>query len=314
MTAQRWRVPLAVVLVVGATTPFSAGDIGWLVTSLQVATVSLIALSFGLAYGLGGMLSAAQATFASTGAYVTAIVTTQQQWPIWAGLGLAVTLPGLIGYALARLIGGLSHMTLGLATLIIGDIFVELISRGGTLTGGYIGLAGVPFLPGWAQTPMGAHLLAWLSVLVAVVLYANLASSTQGAALRTIGHDMTLARSLGIPVKRRLGALFALSSAVAGYAGWLYAHTTTFVSPESLPVSLSVTVFLMVIVGGRRSVAGPLVGAVGLTLLSNYLPGTQTQGMLYGSALVVVVLLCPEGLAGVLPALRSLRSRAKASA
>ena len=309
----RCQVPAVTAVVVLAVTLTLGGDSSVLSMSVQVAVTTLIAVSFGMAYGLGGVLSAAQAAFAACGAYLSAIVTAQAGWPLPMGLAVAVLLPAAVGYVLVRLVGGLSHMVIGLATLTLGQIFTTAISHGGHLTGGYVGLSGIPPLPGWLSTPLGSHVLAWLSVLVVVWLYANLSTSTQGSAFRAIAFDETLARTLGVPVARNLGALLALSGGMAGYAGWLFAHTNSFVSPESLPVQYSITVFLMVIVGGRRSIAGPLIGAVGLSLLSYYLPGGQIQGIVYGLALVAAMLLFPYGVTSVVHRIGPVRRGVSAS-
>lgn len=300
---RRAHVPIVTATVVGCLTLILGGDPSFLSMSVQIGTITLIAVSFGLAYGLGGVLSAAQAAFAAGGAYSTAIMTTQFGWPLLAGMIAAMIVPAAVGYLLVRVVGGLSHMTIALATLIVGELFTTAISRGGDVTGGYVGLAGIPVLPGWLSTPLGSHLLVWCCVVLAVSVHANLAISSHGTALRTIAFDHTLARSLGIPIERQLGWLMALSTGMAGFAGWMYAHLNSFVSPDSLPVSLSISIFLMVIVGGKRSVAGPVVGAVGLSLLSYSLPGTQTQGLLYGLALVAVVLVCPTGLTSLIDTL-----------
>src|SRR5690606_5789307 len=168
--------------------------------------------------------------------------------------------------------------------------------------GGFIGLGGIPTLE-FADEPAIFHLMAWAFVVVSLVIYANIMASAAGRALNTLRNDELRAEADGDRGPHRLAALFAISAGMCGAAGWLYAHYLTYLAPESLAPLLSITVLLMVIVGGSRYVLGPVVGAAALTYLNDWLPD-EIQGMLYGGALVLVLLIAPKGILGVLEALR----------
>jgi len=94
--------------------------------------------------------------------------------------------------------------------------------------------------------------------------------------------------------------MFSLGAGIAGLAGWLYAHYTSFISPESLGLHMSISALLMAVVGGARFVLGPVFGAILLTLIVKYVPGQEVQGMFYGGSLVLVLLIAPAGLVGAL--------------
>jgi branched-chain amino acid transport system permease protein len=290
-----YRGPLVLAAVIAVVTLLGAGSSVNVDTSFTIASTALLSISFALAYGQAGILSVAQASFASFGAYATAIVTTRLGWPLPAGLAASIVLPAVVAYAVARPIVRLSPFAMAMATLTLGQLYTVALARGGDLTGGYVGLTGIPPLP-FVDSPLTLHLVAWSAVLLACVLLAHVRFSLFGRSLRIIARDPVLARSLGISIGARLSGVFALSAAIAGAGGWLYAHTRLFLAADSLPVMLSLTLFIMVLIGGRRSVLGPVLGTTLLILVADHLPGDEYQGMIYGAVLVAAVLLLPEGL------------------
>lgn len=277
--------------------PLAQSDAVLLDTSTTIAIYGLIALSVGMTWGQTGLLSVAQAAFAALGAYATAIATTEWGWPPLLGLLLAITVPALVGYLVARALARLAALALAIATLALGEILYEVLQQGGDLTGGYIGISGIPVL-GFASDPLAFNILAWGLVALVVALYSNLVGSARGRALRTIRSDRIRAAADGINTPHVLSTLFAASAAVAGLGGWLYAHYLTYMAPESLSTTLSISVLLMAIAGGAATVLGPLVGATLLTLSQNTLPAEEAQGLFYGLAVVLVLLLAPRGILG----------------
>lgn len=305
----RTKEPVALVAVLSVATVLIVGSPPHLDTSRVMGIYALIALSLGISWGQGGMLSVSQAAFASVGAYATAIVTTNYGLPIALGFVLAVTLPAGLAYLVARIVVRLSHLALAISTLVLGIIVEYAIAGGGDFTGGFIGIAGIPSIP-VLESRLAVHVAVWSCVVLIVLLYSRLRDSNQGRALRLIAKDRPLASTLGIPVNARLSATFGLSGAIAGLAGWFYAHTSSYLAPQSLPVSLSLTVVIMVVIGGRATVLGPVLGAVVVTLTLDLIPGAAVEGMFYGAVVVASILFFPAGILGTnWPALwRRLRS------
>jgi ABC-type branched-subunit amino acid transport system permease subunit len=275
----------------------------WLDTSIVIAIYSLLGLSVGISYGQAGILSVAQAAFASIGAYATAIVTARYDMPAVAGLVLALALPALVAYPLARLVTRLSPLALAIATLVFGQAVDIGLREGGDFTGGYIGLSGIPPLS-FASTLMQYHVLSWGLVLVVVVLISNLIDSPFGRAASTLRADTFRAVADGVDVPHIRSTVLALSASVAGLGGWLYAHHIAYIGPDSLGPSVSLSVLLMAVVGGAQTVLGPVVGAALLTLIFKFIPGQELQGMFYGGALIAVLVLTPNGLLGLRQLLR----------
>ncbi len=297
---QRSTLVLATILVpvsfVVISRPF------WLDNSILIAIFSLMALSVGLAYGQAGILSMATAAFASLGAFGTGILTTRFGLSPWLGLITAIVVPVLLAYLIARSLVRLSPLPLSIATLLISSLIELGVREGGDFTGGYIGLSGIPRLS-LAPDAQSMHFLAWGAVLVVMALYVNLMDSATGRAVRTARHDQLRASADGANVPHVLALMFSLSAALAGIAGWLYAHH--LIGPDSLATHVSIQALLMAVVGGAQAFLGPIVGATILLLVTLYLPAAETQGMFFGAALVLTLVLAPSGLLGLrLPSLK----------
>jgi len=288
---------LVLVLFVLAITPVMSSNPAAIDTSVTIATFTIIAISLALSYGLGGMLSFAQATFAAIGAYATAILTTKLGVSPLIGLPVAILVPMILAYLLSRLIVRLSPLALGLATLALSQLIELLLDEGGHFTGGYVGISSIAeLIP--ASNWLWLHLLGWGIVAVVLLAAVRLRNSNTGRAIKAVSIDDTLAQGVGIRPVKELTMLFTVSGGIAGLAGWFYAHSRTYLAPTSLSLELSFMVAIAVIVGGRRTLLGPVLGTAMIVILRDVLPGAETHGMFYGAALVVTLLLFPDGILG----------------
>jgi branched-chain amino acid transport system permease protein len=303
-TAQKWGPAAILVIAVVLLTLGAQFRPSIYSTSVTIGIYALIALPLGLIYGQGGTISLAQGAFAALGGYCTAILSTRYGLSPFATLVPSVLFPALVAFLVARPILRLPELSLALVTLSFGTIVEILLERGGDFTGGYVGLSGVPPLPLAGSQPFAAHLGIWAIVLLAVILYSRFRTTSRGRALRAIRVDRLLAEGMGVNVAFDLSVLFALSAGVAGLAGWYYSHFIGFIAPDSLNVALSANVLFMVVVGGRKLVLGPVLGAAVFVWASDLLPGTEMQGMLFGFMLVVILMFCPDGLLSLLPGSR----------
>ena len=265
-------------------------------TGITIGIYSLMALPLGLLYGQGGTISLAQGAFAAVGAYTTAILNTRFGLSPWLTLLPSIALPALLAFVIARPILRLPELSLALVTLSLGTVVEVALQRGGDVTGSYVGLSGIAPLPVVQKSPILDNLAIWGIILVVVILYSQFKVSARGRALNAIRVDRLLAEAMGVRVAWDLAALFALVAGVAGLAGWFYAHYIGYVAPDSLSVALSANILFMVVVGGRKAVLGPIVGAAFFTFASDWLPGTETQGLIFGTILIFVLMLSPDGL------------------
>lgn len=310
------RAGLLIGLAVAATAPFWVWNPYHLHTLIMAGIFAVLALSLNLLLGYTGQLSLGHAAFFGIGAYATALLTVKLEWSPWVGLLAAVVLPGLAGWVIGRLALKLRGAYFVLLTISFAGC-VSLVSVNWMdLTNGPLGLPGVPALeialPGVPPLSLRTKVAFYYVVLIAVVLAylvcLALVQSRVGRALIALRENETLAASVGIDGTHYLVLAAVISAAMAGFGGGLYAHYTRFVSPEVFLFTYTVTMVIMVVAGGKGTLAGPVVGAVLFTVLPEALRAAtswQWQMLLYGILLIAVLFFLPEG---IVPALRQLGS------
>jgi branched-chain amino acid transport system permease protein len=318
------RATLLLALAMAATAPAWVWNPYHLHTLIMAGIFAVLALSLNLLLGYTGQLSLGHAAFFGIGAYATGLLTVKLEWSPWIGLLAAVVLPGVAGYVIGRLALKLRGAYFVLLTISFAGC-VSLVSVNWMdLTNGPLGVPGVPpleiALPGLPAVSLRTKPAFYYVVLAAVALSylvcLGLIRSRVGRALVALRENETLAASVGIDGTHYLVLAAVVSAAMAGFGGGLYAHYTRFVSPEVFLFTYTVTMVIMVVAGGKGTLAGPIVGAVLFTVLPEALRAAtswQWQMLLYGILLVAVLFFMPQG---IVPALRQLGSgvRRRASA
>jgi branched-chain amino acid transport system permease protein len=311
------RAALVLALAMAATAPAWVWNPYHLHTLIMAGIFAVLALSLNLLLGYTGQLSLGHAAFFGIGAYATGLLTVKLEWSPWIGLLAAIVLPGAAGYVIGRLALKLRGAYFVLLTISFAGC-VSLVSVNWMdLTNGPLGLPGVPplevALPGLPALSLRTKPAFYYVVLIAVALSylvcVALIRSRVGRALVALRENETLAASVGIDGTHYLVLAAVVSAAMAGFGGGLYAHYTRFVSPEVFLFTYTVTMVIMVVAGGKGTLAGPIVGAVLFTVLPEALRAAtswQWQMLLYGVLLVGVLFFMPEG---IVPAARR-RSRA----
>jgi branched-chain amino acid transport system permease protein len=301
----RWLAPLGV--LAAATVP------GWLPSAyhlhvlIMAGIFAILALSLNLLLGYTGLLSLGHAAFFGIGAYATALLTLRLDGSPWAGLLLAVALPAAAGYGIGRLALRVRGAYFVLLTISFAGV-VSLVSVNWMeLTNGPLGLPGIPplalALPGLPELPLRSkpayYYVVLAGVLLAWVTCHRLVRSRVGRALVALRENETLAASVGIDGTHYLVLATVASAALAGLAGGLYAHYTRFVSPEVFLFTYTVTMVIMVVAGGKGTLAGPVLGALLFTALPEALRALaswQWQMLLYGVLLILVLMFLPRGI------------------
>jgi branched-chain amino acid transport system permease protein len=247
----------------------------------------LLALSMYVVLAVG-QLSLGQAAFMGLGAYSSALMTLNLKLPFLLVLPLSVVAP--VAFALA--VGGptlrLSGVYLAIATIGLGEV-LRAVYINVDLFGGALGLSGIPER---AELWMVYGLLA-----VAVLVLWLVARSGIGRAMEAMREDEVAAAVMGVPVGRyRLGALVA-SAVLAGLAGCLSAHASSFIGPNEYGFEPAVTILSFVLLGGIATPFAPVLGSTVLTLLPELLRGfADVRGVVSGLIIVVAVLFLPGGL------------------
>ena len=301
----RWLA--AVVLAAAGTAPLWVWNPYHLHTLIMAGIFAVLALSLNLLLGYTGQLSLGHAAFFGIGAYATALLTVKLEWSPWLGLAAATAVPAAAGYGIGRLALKLRGAYFVLLTISFAGV-VSLVSVNWMdLTNGPLGLPGVPpvtvTLPGLPElslrTKPAYYYLVLASVVAAYLLCRALVHSRVGRALVALRENETLAVSVGIDGTHYLVLAAVISAGMAGFAGGLYAHYTRFVSPEVFLFTYTVTMVIMVVAGGKGTLAGPVVGAVLFTVLPEALRAMaswQWQMLLYGVLLIAVLFFLPRGI------------------
>src|SRR5436190_5026095 len=253
--------------------------------------------------GYAGQASFGQNAFAAIGGYASAVLTTTYgiaPLPALAlGVAGAVVCAVVIGYPTLRLKG---HY-LAMATLAIGLIVYEITVQWQSVTHGYTGISGIPPLGiGSFEAASDRQQLVLLSFLVALCMASAwlIRNSRFGRALVALSGSEDAARALGVDVARYKLAAFVVSAVYAAIAGSLFAHIVGFVSPEVFGMNMVILGFTMLYVGGIGTITGPLVGAIVINLLPEFIRGLKDyQDLLYGAALILLLIYAPGGLAAL---------------
>jgi len=275
---------------------------GYLIYVVDIAIIfMLLALGLCLSLGIAGQINLGQIAFFGVAAYASGILTTKAGLGFWPAAILAViagTLAGLlIGIPALRV---QSHY-LGIVTLGLSLAFTALVANL-QVAGAAEGLLGLP-VPLFPGIDLSSHFLYYyfeLVVLLVVAPFAYFVVFTRfGRRLRAMRDDNLAAASTGVQVPLHRMSSFALAGFFGGVAGVLYAGLVRYVSPPSFNIDTMFLLLAMVIIGGRFSLTGVLVGVVTLTVVREVLVDYSTFAQLvYGSLIVLMVVFAPTGLAG----------------
>jgi branched-chain amino acid transport system permease protein len=271
--------------------------------TILIGLFVILASSFNLIIGYGGLISIAHPIFYGLGAYTSALLARD--------LGLPVPLCMLAGTLLAMAMSiamALPALRVSGDYLLIASIgfqlgMIELI-KNFRFTGGASGVSGIPsfLVPTFGREAYVALVLA--AAVGVVVLVRWIAHSDYGRAVSAMRDDEQAFAALGRDAKWIKVSIFALGSGIAGFAGALYAHYFRFVTSEQFEILMSSTILTMVVVGGLRTPWGPVVGAILLQILPqaitflNLPPALlgPIQGLLFTGLVLIFMFWRPGGL------------------
>ncbi len=261
---------------------------------------AILAISLNLLMGYAGQISLGHAAFFGIGAYSSAILTTQHGWNSLLAIAAGMLLTGIIAFIIARPILSLKGHYLAMATLGFGIIVSIILVQAGKLTGGPDGMGDIPALElfGWTVATDFHWYIVMCSVLIVVVwLSNNLIDSRNGRALRALHGSEIAAELMGINTSALKSAIFVFSALIASFAGSLFAHQQSFISPDSFSFFFSIELVTMVVLGGLASTYGAILGALILTFLPELLVVFEDyEVMVFGAILMATMIFMPQGL------------------
>jgi branched-chain amino acid transport system permease protein len=303
-----------------ATVPLWLTDFYYLHVLITTGIFIIAAMSLNLLLGYTGQLSLGHVAFFGIGGYTSALVSlgfsvhvapdtvvSLAPKPVWFAIVCATVLTGIVGYG----IGKLSFRVRGAYFVIVSISFAEVVRLVALnwveLTQGPMALNSIPALTlgfgdyaiSFLRKPEFFYLMLTMAVLSYVII-ARLVRSRAGRAMIAVRENESLAMSLGIDVTHYLVLATIVSAAVAGMAGALYTHYIRIIDPNIFLFIYTVTMVIMVVTGGKGTLAGPIVGGVAFGIVPEVLRGMnivpEVQWIVYGLLMIAVVYFLPEGI------------------
>ncbi len=300
----------------------------------NVCLFGLLALGLNVVVGYAGLLDLGYVAFYGIGGYGYAMLSSSQfglHLPVWVSIPLVVIVAALFGLLLGLPSLRLTGDYLAIVSLGFGQIFVLLANSMDKLnvpwseepldlTGGPNGITDLDPIQlfGLRLTSVTHYFYLLLAVLALIWLVLHhINSSRVGRAWRAMREDTLAAEAMGIPVKRLKLLAFAIGAAVAGLSGSIYTAWQTAVFPSNFDVTLLITLYAMVVLGGAGSQIGAITGALLLSVIPELLRGPDTARLLFYGGIVALTLLLTRPRwrgAALLAAVLGLRAAGEAGA
>lgn len=299
--AHQYAVGAATVILLLAL-PFLITNGYFLHICIMAAIYICLALSLNLVTGYAGQLVLGIAAFYGIGAYTGALLMLRLEVNFFLALILSAVVTGAFGLLLGMPALRLRGDYLAIVTLGFGEIVRLIFVNWKELTRGPAGLPGIPKpeLFGFVITDrVGFYYLALLLAAFTLFFMTRLINSGVGLAMQTVKSDEIAAEAIGIQPRKFKIMAFVLSSAFAGMIGCFFASYLSYISPSVFVYNTSMTVLMMVVLGGLGSMTGSVLGASILVVLPEILRFLNDYRMLiFGALMVVMMIYKPEGFWG----------------
>jgi branched-chain amino acid transport system permease protein len=264
----------------------------------------MLATSFNLIVGYVGEFSLGHTAFLGVGAYVVGLLSTRFGLPFHFAVIAAVIIAALFGLLIGAITLRLRGPFFVIVTLCFAEVLRLIANNWIGLTNGPMGISGIE-KPSWAlaggalQQKMAYYYVGLLLAAIALYVSFRFVYSNIGRGAIAVRENRFVAQSVGISPFHFGLLTFVLASAIAGLAGGFYANYVSFVGPEVFGFSFMITMIIMVLAGGKGTLVGPVVGAVIVVLLEEFLRDfKELRFSIFGLMVIAVVLFLPRGIMG----------------
>ena len=294
--------PFAGILAVAMILPFVSNDY-WALIGTRAAIYWVLVSGLNLIVGFAGHLAIGYVALLTLGAYTTSVLVAGNVMapvPVFAALPIA----GCVGAVFGVIVGlpalRLRTFYFAMSTLGFATIVAQIALAWQSVTVGGIGIVG-PEFPAPFNTAWGYYYLCVAFAAFCTWMSANIAHSRFGRALIAVRDAEVAAEATGISKSRMLIAIFLFAGALAAIAGGLFASLQTYITPDAFTFDLSILFFIAILIGGRGSILGPMLGTIILTILPEIAaPLAAWSTFLYAVLLLAIVLVMPGGIAALL--------------
>jgi branched-chain amino acid transport system permease protein len=265
-----------------------------------------MAASFNLVVGYIGEFPLGHTAFLGVGAYTAALLSARLGAPMY----LTVPLGGLMSAVMGLFIGAITLRLRGpffvIVTLCFAEVLRLVANNWVDLTNGPMGVSGIP-KPDWisVQSILGQKIsfyyVAWAIAAASLYVCYRFVYSNIGRGAVAVRENRFVAQSIGIKPYHYALLTFVIAALLCGFAGAFYAHYISYVGPEVFGFPFMISMIIMVLVGGKGTLVGPVIGPVVVVLLEEYLRDLQNLRLsIFGLIVMAVVLFLPTGLMGFL--------------
>jgi ABC-type branched-subunit amino acid transport system ATPase component/ABC-type branched-subunit amino acid transport system permease subunit len=303
-SANAWSaaLPFVGLLLLGVAFPLFGGGY-WGVIATRACVYWVLVSGLNLVVGFAGQIAIGWVALLTLGAYTTSVLVAGNATPE-AQPYLALAIAAAVGAVFGLIIGlpalRLRTFYFAITTLGFATIVTQVALAWQSVTGGGVGVPG-PIFPPPFSSQWGLYYFCFGLAAICTWMTANIAASRFGRALTAIRDAEVAAEASGISKPALLAPVFLFSGAVAAVAGGLFAALQSYITPDAFTLDLSVLFFIAILIGGRGSILGPLLGTVLLTVLPELAaPLVAWSTFLYAVLLLLIVLAMPGGIAEVL--------------
>lgn len=266
---------------------------------------SIVSIGLNVLLGYSGLISLGTAGFMGMGAYISAYLTQDLGLPFILSLIISITIPLFIGLIIGLISLRIEGYYLAIATLGVAEIFRQVFVELDFFTGGFSGKnAGYPDLGVFTLDRMWTYILIAVSLIAIMIITHNIVYSRSGRALLTMRGSEAAAQAMGVNLLKYRLMAFGIATLYAAFGGVLYVHFIRFAYPSGWNVNLSLQILAVIVIGGMRTITGPVLGAIVVfgvpELILKQLPIIgNIDGLAYiftGVLIIVVILFYPNGL------------------
>ncbi|RLB07699.1 MAG: branched-chain amino acid ABC transporter permease [Deltaproteobacteria bacterium] len=263
-----------------------------------IFVTSLLAMSLNLVVGYGGMFQFHHGVFYGVGAYTVALMLTKTSLPVWVGFVAGPVMATVTGFLIGWFCVRLTRLYFAMLQISLGSLIWAIAFRWYTLTGGDDGIHGVP-MPALLSSQNNSYYFILVILTICLMAMYLIVKSPFGRTLQAIRDNPQRCEAVGINVRRHQLKAIVIATFFAGVAGVLFVVLERSVFPDLLFWVLSLEVFIMCLLGGWFTFAGPILGAAIIVSLRTFV-GIYTEywTLVLGVILILLIFFLPEGVMG----------------
>lgn len=265
-----------------------------------IFVTALLAMSLNMVVGHGGLFQFHHGAFYGVGAYTVALMLTKTSLPVWVGFVAAPFVAAFVGLLIGLFCVRLTRLYFGMLQISLGSLIWAIAFRWYSFTGGDDGIHGIP-LPSLISSTTGAYYFGLILLIISLIVMFLIFKSPFGATLQAIRDNPERCEAIGINVRRHQLIGIVIATFFAGIAGVLFVVVEGSVFPDLLFWVFSLEIFVMCLLGGWFTFAGPILGAAIMISLRTF-AGIYTEywTMILGIMLILLIFFLPEGVWGYL--------------